>query len=66
MKRIGAIGKQSFMNCNWGYAYAEGFVVLAEGLYMLRLGANCTCGKMNQSGNLSFTKRALVGWMSGG
>jgi hypothetical protein len=51
------------VNYNWGCACAKGFVALFEGLDLFRLGA--TGGKMNQSDNLSFVKRILVGWMSG-
>jgi hypothetical protein len=51
---------------NWGYAYANGFVVLGEGLDMLILGAIATGGKMFPSANLSFMKRTLLGWKSGG
>jgi hypothetical protein len=57
--------KRNLKYSNWGYAYGNGFVVLAEGLDMFRLGAIATGGNMNTSGNLSFTKRSLVGWMSG-
>jgi hypothetical protein len=32
---------------------------------MFRPGDTATDGNMNPSGNLSFTKRTLVGWMSG-
>jgi hypothetical protein len=39
--------------------------VLAEGLYMFRLRAVATGWKMVPSGNLSFTKTTVVGWMSG-
>jgi hypothetical protein len=46
---------------NWGYAYANGIVVLAEGLDMFRLRAIATGGKVNPTGNLSFTKTTLVG-----
>jgi len=44
-KRIAGTGKQSLMNSNWRYTYANGFVVLAEGLDMFRLGAIATGGK---------------------
>lgn len=47
-----------------GYACANSFVVLSEGLDMCRLGAVTTGRKMNPLGNSSFTKRVLVGWMS--
>jgi hypothetical protein len=30
MKRMDEIRKHSHMNYSWGYAYANGFVVLAE------------------------------------
>jgi hypothetical protein len=43
MKRITGTGKENLKISNWGYAYANGFV-LAEGLDMFRLGA---VGKMN-------------------
>jgi hypothetical protein len=46
---------------NWGYAYVNGFVVI----HMFRLGTIATGGIINSPGNLSFTKRSLVGWMSG-
>jgi hypothetical protein len=49
------------MNYNWGHAYGNRFVVLAEGLDMFRLGAFGTGGNMNPSGNLFFTERTLVG-----
>jgi hypothetical protein len=39
----------------------DGFVVLAEGLHMLRLEATAAGGNMNPSGYLSFTKRTLYG-----
>jgi hypothetical protein len=52
---------------NWkrGCAYANGVFVMAEGLDMFKLGASATGGTMIPSGNLSFMKRTLVGWMSG-
>jgi hypothetical protein len=34
---------------NWGYAYDNGFVVLAEGLDMFKLGVIATGGNMNLS-----------------
>jgi hypothetical protein len=51
------------MYSNWGYAYANCFV-LVEVLNIFRLAAIVTGGKMNPSGNLSFTKRIYVGWTS--
>jgi hypothetical protein len=48
-----------------GCAYTNGIVVLAEGLDMFRLGPIAAGGRMIPSGNLSFTKINLVGWMSG-
>jgi hypothetical protein len=50
----------SLKNNNWGYAYANGFVVLAEKCDMFIIGTVATGGKVNASGNLSFTKR--TGW----
>jgi hypothetical protein len=47
-----------------GYAYVNGFVLLAGGTDMLRLEAVATGGNTHQSGNLSFTKRTLVECMS--
>jgi hypothetical protein len=47
------------------YAYTNWFAVLAEGPDVLILGSTATGGKMNSSGNLSFTKRTLIGWVSG-
>jgi hypothetical protein len=44
-----------------GYAYVNGFLALAEGLDVFILGVIAAGGNMNPSGNLSFTKRALVG-----
>jgi hypothetical protein len=66
MKRIAGIGKGTIVRptVTGGIAYANGFVVLAEGLDMFRLGAVATGGNMNLSGNLSFTKINLVGWIS--
>jgi hypothetical protein len=37
---------------------------LTEGLDVFRLGAIATGGRMIPSGNLSFGKRTLIGWMS--
>jgi hypothetical protein len=51
---------------NWGYAYANGFVALGEGLDVFILGAIATGGKMVSSANLSFMKITLLGWKSGG
>jgi hypothetical protein len=50
---------------NRGYAYPIGSAVLAEYLDMFRLRPIVTGGNTNPSGNLSFTKIPLVGWMSG-
>jgi hypothetical protein len=36
---------------NWGYAYANRFVVSAKGLDMFRLGTIATGGNLNPSGN---------------
>jgi len=52
------------LKSDWGYAHANGFVVLSESLYMFRLRAVATGEKMNPSGNLFFTKRNLVEWVS--
>jgi hypothetical protein len=46
--RTAATGRQSFMNCNWGHAYANGFVVLTEELHIFRLGPVAAGGKMNR------------------
>jgi hypothetical protein len=51
-------------NYNWGHAHAKGLVVLTECLDVFSLRAVVTGGKANPSGNLSFTKRNLIGWMS--
>jgi hypothetical protein len=53
------------MNYTWGYSDANRIDVSAEGIDLFRLGAIATDGRMIQSGNLSFTKGTLVGWMSG-
>jgi hypothetical protein len=37
--------KKNLKYSNWGYACADGFIVLAEGLDMFRLGATATGGK---------------------
>jgi hypothetical protein len=50
---------------NWGCVYASGIFIVAEGLDMFKLEAIATDRRMIPSGNLSFTKRTLVGWMSG-
>jgi hypothetical protein len=50
---------------NWGNAYVNGCVVLAEGLDMYRPLAIATEEKMNPLGKLSFTKITLVVWISG-
>jgi hypothetical protein len=60
MTRIAGTGKQSLMKSNWRFAYANGFVVLAEGLYMFRLGA-VTGGNINPSRNSSLQNNWLDG-----
>jgi hypothetical protein len=52
------------MNCNWRYKYAKRFVVLVEVFDTFKAGAIATGRRMIHSGNLSFTKRTLAGWMS--
>jgi hypothetical protein len=47
-----------------GYAYANGIDIFDKGLDTFRIEAIETGGRMIPSGNLSFTKRILVGWMS--
>jgi hypothetical protein len=61
MTRIAGTGKQSLMKSNWGCVYANGFVVLSEGLYMFRLGAVVTGGNINQSRNSSLQNNWLDG-----
>jgi hypothetical protein len=61
-KRIAGIGKQSLINYDWGYACADGIVVLAEGLGMFRLGPIATGRRMITSSILSFAKR---NWLNG-
>jgi hypothetical protein len=63
VKRRAGSEKGSLENNNWRYAYVNRFDILAKGIF--RLEAIFSSGKMNLSGNLSFTKRTLVGWMSG-
>jgi hypothetical protein len=41
-----------------------GFLVLAEGLDMFRLGATASDMKMNLPCNLCLTKMTVFGWMS--
>jgi hypothetical protein len=62
---MAGIDKQSLINYNYGCAYANGIVVLAEGLVMFSVGAIASGGRMIPSGNLSFSKRTLVEWMYG-
>jgi hypothetical protein len=62
-KIIGGICKQSFINCNWGCAYANGFVVLAEGLGVIKLEGIATGGRMIPSDTWSFAKETLFGSM---
>jgi hypothetical protein len=57
MKYIAGTGKQSLINCNWGCAYANRIVVLAQGLDMFRLGAIAHDGRMIPSGNLPFSEK---------
>jgi hypothetical protein len=45
MEHIAGTGKQSLVNHNWGRAYANVFVVLAEGLDIFRPGAIATGGR---------------------
>jgi hypothetical protein len=47
-KRIAGTGKQSLMSSNWTCTYANGFVVLAEGLDMFRQGAITIGGKLTR------------------
>jgi hypothetical protein len=56
---------QYLINCNCGCAYNNRIVVLAEDLDTFGLRVVAAGGRMLPSGNLSFTKRTLVGWMSG-
>jgi hypothetical protein len=42
IKREAGTAKQTFMNCDWRYAYANVCVVFAEGLDMLTLGPIAT------------------------
>jgi hypothetical protein len=60
-KRIAGIDKPCLINCNLGYAYTNGILVLSEGLDMFRPEAVATGGWMMPSGNLSFTKGTLFG-----
>jgi hypothetical protein len=59
-------GKRNLNYSNWETAYDNGFVVLAEGRDIFTLGAIAVGGNMNPSGNLSFAKNTLVGWICGG
>jgi hypothetical protein len=45
MKRRAGTGKLCFINKNWGCAYTDGIVVLAEGLDIFRVGAIATGGR---------------------
>jgi hypothetical protein len=62
---VAGIGKGTICTITEGNAYAEGFVVLTEGLDMFRVGATATGGNMDPSGNLFFTERSLLRWISG-
>jgi hypothetical protein len=42
------------MNYNWGHAYANGLVVLTEGLDVFRLEAVATGGKVKPSDNVLY------------
>jgi hypothetical protein len=46
-------------------AYANGIVVVAESFDMFGVGSIATEGRIIASGNFSFTKRTLAGWISG-
>jgi hypothetical protein len=48
--------KRNLKYSNWEYAYANGFVVLAEGFDMFTLESTANGGNMNSSGNLSLWK----------
>jgi hypothetical protein len=61
---ISGIGEQCIINHNWGCAYAEGFVLLAEGFDMFVLRNVAAGGRRLPSGSLSFGKRTLVGWLN--
>jgi hypothetical protein len=62
MKHTAGIGDDGLMNSNWGYAYTNGFVVLAEGTEMFILWAIATGRRTNPSDNLSFKKEL---WLDG-
>jgi hypothetical protein len=59
------MGKGTLSTVTGGYAYGNGFIVWAEDLDVFRLRSIAIDGNMNPSGNLFFTKRTIVGWMSG-
>jgi hypothetical protein len=61
-KRIFGFGKESINNSNWEYAYANGFVVSAECLDVLRLGAIFTGGKINPSDNFGQNFDCMDDW----
>jgi hypothetical protein len=59
-KRSAGIGKQCLKTENFGRTYANGIVVLAEGLDMFKPGVIVIGWRIIPSGNLFFTKRNFV------
>jgi hypothetical protein len=57
--------KRNHRYSNWGYAYANGFVVLAEGLDMFRLVTVATGGNIKPSDNLLRQELCLTGYFEG-
>jgi hypothetical protein len=63
-KRIVGSGKEKLKYSNWGYAYINGIVVLAEGLNVFRLGAIATGGNMTSQAICPLQKeRRLDGYL---
>jgi hypothetical protein len=59
-KRIVGTGKQFLREYNWGFAYVDGIVALADGLDVFRLRVIALWEGLPPD-NLSFAKRTLVG-----
>jgi hypothetical protein len=65
MKRIAGFVKGTLSTVTGDMLMLTVLFVLPEGFDIFKLGTIVTGGKMNLSGNLSFTKITLVGWMFG-
>jgi hypothetical protein len=62
LKHIAGSGKRCLISYNWECSYANGIIVVAEGIDIPRLGAIATGGRIISSGNFSLFEKDF-GWM---